>query len=257
MSINDIFSKRRRGWAKLEKARKPAKKKQLRIAHKRIEQLCDDKSFKEMFTRLRTADPIKFPGYMEKIAELDQNGNATEAFVAGTAKIHRIKVAIGVSDPGFMMGSMGTVVGEKIASLAEYAAKKRLPLIIFSASGGARMQEGMFSLMQMVKTAQAVERYRAAGGLFISCLTHPTTGGVSASYATLGDIILAEPGALIGFAGPRVIEQTIGEKLPEGFQRSEFLLEHGMIDMIVEQAAMRETIYKLLKLHEGGMFCER
>lgn len=149
------------------------------------------------------------------------------------------------------MGSMGTVVGEKITRLTEYAGEKNLPLIIFSASGGARMQEGLFSLMQMAKTSAAIERFKAEGGLFISCLTNPTTGGVSASYANLGDIILAEPGALICFAGPRVIEQTIGQKLPEGFQRAEFLVEHGMIDRIVEREEMKTVLYTILKIHQG------
>lgn len=157
-------------------------------------------------------------------------------------------------DGRFLMGSMGMVVGEKIARLAEYAMKRKLPLIIFSASGGARMQEGLFSLMQMAKTTAAVERFKDSGGLFISYLTNPTTGGVSASFASLGDIIIAEPDALICFAGPRVIEQTIGQKLPEGFQRSEFLLEHGMIDIIVDRKDMKQTLYQILRMHQkaGG-----
>ena len=172
-----------------------------------------------------------------------------DAFLAGVGRIRTIKVAIGVLDGRFLMGSMGTAVGEKIVRLTEYARKKKLPLIIFSASGGARMQEGLFSLMQMAKTASAIEQFKRKGGLFISCLTNPTTGGVSASYASLGDIMIAEPDALIGFAGPRVIEQTIGQKLPEGFQRSQFLLEHGMIDMIVERKRLKSTLSRLLKLH--------
>ena len=153
-------------------------------------------------------------------------------------------------DSRFLMGSMGTVVGEKILRLTEYAGRKKLPLVIFSASGGARMQEGLFSLMQMAKTAAAVDRFKQNGGLFLSFLTNPTTGGVSASFASLGDIILAEPDALICFAGPRVIQQTIGQTLPEGFQHAEFLLEHGMLDAIVEREKCRETLYKLLALHQ-------
>ena len=156
-------------------------------------------------------------------------------------------------DGTFFMGSMGTVVGEKIARLAETAQRKRLPLVIFSASGGARMQEGLFSLLQMAKTAGAIETFKDAGGLFISCLTNPTTGGVSASYASLGDILIAEPGALIGFAGPRVIRQTIGQELPEGFQRAEFLLEHGMLDMVVERQELRGVIARLLRMHKRGI----
>ena len=169
--------------------------------------------------------------------------------MGGIGKIGGIRAAVGVLNGQFLMGSMGTVVGEKIARLTEYAGKKKLPLILFSASGGARMQEGLFSLMQMAKTAAAVERFQKDGGLFVSYLTNPTTGGVSASYASLGDIIIAEPDALICFAGPRVIQQTIGETLPEGFQHAEFLLEHGMIDMIVERKSMKETIKRLLVLH--------
>ena len=153
------------------------------------------------------------------------------------------------------MGSMGAAVGEKVTRCVEYAQRNRLPLIIFSASGGARMQEGILSLMQMAKTSAAIQRFREAGGLYISVLTHPTTGGVTASFASLGDITLAEPGALIGFAGPRVIEQTIGQTLPEGFQRSEYLEEHGFVDRIVPRGEMRATISKLLRLHEkGGTF---
>ena len=154
-----------------------------------------------------------------------------------------------VLDSRFFMGSMSTAVGEKITRAVEYATAKRLPLVIFSASGGARMQEGIFSLMQMAKTSAAIQRFSAKGGLYVSVLTHPTTGGVTASFASLGDIMLAEPGALIGFAGPRVIEQTIGEKLPDGFQRSEFQYEHGFVDKVVPRTEMRETLAQLLRLH--------
>ena len=152
----------------------------------------------------------------------------------------------------FFMGSMSTAVGEKITRAVEYAAAKRLPLVIFSASGGARMQEGIFSLMQMAKTSAAIQRFSAKGGLYISVLTHPTTGGVTASFASLGDIMLAEPGALIGFAGPRVIEQTIGEKLPAGFQRSEFQMEHGFVDQVIPRSQLRDTLIQILQLHTGG-----
>ena len=150
------------------------------------------------------------------------------------------------------MGSMSTAVGEKITRCIEYAMKRKLPLIIFSASGGARMQEGIYSLMQMAKTAAAIQRFQARGGLYISCFTHPTTGGVTASFASLGDIMLSEPGALIGFAGPRVIEQTIGEKLPEDFQRAEYLLDHGFLDQIVTRDQWRAVLAQLLALHERG-----
>ena len=157
-----------------------------------------------------------------------------------------------VLDSRFFMGSMSTAVGDKITRAVEYATAKRLPLVIFSASGGARMQEGIFSLMQMAKTSAAIQRFSAKGGLYVSVLTHPTTGGVTASFASLGDIMLAEPGALIGFAGPRVIEQTIGEKLPAGFQRSEFQMEHGFVDQVVPRSQLRDTLIQVLQLHAGG-----
>ena len=209
----------------------------------------DIKSFREIYAGLRSKNPLQFPGYEKKLEGNRRKTGIEDAFVAGTMKIKEIKIAVGVLDSRFLMGSMGTVVGEKIALLAEYAGKKKLPLIIFSASGGARMQEGLFSLMQMAKTAAAIEKFKNNGGLFISCLTNPTTGGVSASFANLGDIIMAEPDALICFAGPRVIEQTIGEKLPEGVQHAEFLLEHGMLDMVVERNGMQELLYRLLVMH--------
>lgn len=218
-------------------------------AHERISTIADEKSFKEYLKDYVSKDPLKFPGYNEKLMDSRAKSGTKDAVVIGLCKINGISAAVGVLDSNFLMGSMGTVVGEKIARLCEYAKRKKLPLILFAASGGARMQEGMFSLMQMAKTAAAVERFKDSGGLFISVLTNPTTGGVSASFATLGDIIIAEPDALICFAGPRVIEQTIGEKLPEGFQRAEFLLEHGMLDMVVERQAMKETLTKILKIH--------
>lgn len=215
----------------------------------RIQMVCDQGSFKEKFTEIQTGNPLDFPGYERKIKENQEKTGLSDAFLAGSARIHSMKVAIGVLDSHFLMGSMGCAVGEKICKLAEYAGKRKIPLIIFSASGGARMQEGLFSLMQMANTSAAVDQYKRNGGLFLSILTHPTTGGVSASYASLGDIILAEPEALIGFAGPRVIKQTIGQTLPEGFQQAEFLLEHGMIDRIVKRQEMRDLLARILRMH--------
>ena len=175
-----------------------------------------------------------------------------EAAVTAVGRIGGVTCVAAVLDSRFFMGSMSTAVGEKITRAVEYATAKRLPLVIFSASGGARMQEGIFSLMQMAKTSAAIQRFSAKGGLYISVLTHPTTGGVTASFASLGDIMLAEPGALIGFAGPRVIEQTIGEKLPAGFQRSEFQMEHGFVDQVVPRSQLRDTLIQVLQLHAGG-----
>ncbi len=222
-------------------------------AAERIEMICDAGSFKEMNRGLKTKNPIKFPEYRSRLELFRQQTGMNDAVMTGIGQIEGEKAAVAVLDGTFFMGSMGTVVGEKIARLAETAQRKRLPLVIFSASGGARMQEGLFSLLQMAKTAGAVENFKDAGGLYISCLTHPTTGGVSASYASLGDILIAEPGALIGFAGPRVISQTIGQELPEGFQRAEFLLEHGMLDMVVERQELRGVIARLLRMHKRGI----
>ena len=222
-------------------------------AAERIEMICDAGSFKEMNRGLKTKNPIKFPEYRSRLELFRQQTGMNDAVMTGIGQIEGEKAAVAVLDGTFFMGSMGTVVGEKIARLAETAQRKRLPLVIFSASGGARMQEGLFSLLQMAKTAGAVENFKDAGGLFISCLTHPTTGGVSASYASLGDILIAEQGALIGFAGPRVISQTIGQELPEGFQRAEFLLEHGMLDMVVERQELRGVIARLLRMHKRGI----
>lgn len=216
----------------------------------RIKLVADEKSFKEMKRSIKTKDPLNFPEYISKIEANRKKCNTQDAMTIGVCKINGITTAIGVLDSNFLMGSMGTVVGEKVTQITEFASKMRLPLVIFSASGGARMQEGIFSLMQMVKTSAAIERFQSKGGLFISVLTNPTTGGVSASYAMLGDIIIAEPDALICFAGPRVIEQTIGEKLPDGFQKSEFLLEHGMIDSIVERNEMKSFLYRVLLMHQ-------
>ncbi len=215
----------------------------------RLHLIMDAGELRELNKRLVGCDPLKFDGYPEKVERLQNKTSLTEAVVTVTGTIAGEKVVVGVMDSRFLMGSMGVAVGEKIARAFEYATQNRLPVIMFSASGGARMQEGIFSLMQMAKTAGAVNRHKQEGLLFISCLTHPTTGGVTASFASLGDIILAEPQALIGFAGPRVIEQTIQQTLPEGFQTSEYLLEHGFVDAIVPREQMRATLAQLLKLH--------
>ena len=217
----------------------------------RLSATVDEGSFRELFRTVTSNDPLDFPGYEEKLAGLEQKLGLREAVVTGTCRIGGCKAAIAVMDSRFIMGSMSSAVGERITRLAEYAAKKKLPLIIFSASGGARMQEGIFSLMQMAKTSAAIARLGEAGCLYISVFTNPTTGGVTASFASLGDIILAEPGALIGFAGPRAIEQTIKQKLPEGFQRAEFQQECGFVDEVVPRAAMRKKLIQLLKLHGG------
>lgn len=218
-------------------------------ARRRIKQVIDEGTFNEINENMRTSDLLEFEGYKEKIQTLQEKTKIQEAIQTGTGNINGLKVAIGVMDSNFMMGSMGSVVGEKITRLIETAIKERLPVILFCVSGGARMQEGIISLMQMAKTSASIAKLDKAGLLYISVLTDPTTGGVTASFASLGDIILAEPGALIGFAGPRVIEQTIKQKLPSGFQSSEFLLDHGFIDKIVERKYMKETLYNIIKLH--------
>lgn len=215
---------------------------------RRIRNLLDEDSFRELNPYLTSDDPLKFPDYQEKMQEFYDKG-IQEAVVTGTGKIHGIPVAIGVMDTRFLMGSMGVAVGEKITLLIELATKKKLPLLLVCGSGGARMQEGILSLMQMAKTSAAIQKHNKAGLLYVSILTNPTTGGVTASFASLGDIILAEPKALIGFAGPRVIEQTIKQTLPEGFQRSEYLLEHGFIDHIVSRREMRATLIQILTIH--------
>lgn len=218
-------------------------------AERRVKSLVDVGSFKPLRCRVAFANPLQYPEYEEKIKSLQEKTGLEEAVYTGVGKIDGYDAVIAVMSSKFLMGSMGMAVGEKITNAVEYADKKRLPLIIFTASGGARMQEGILSLMQMAKTSAAIERFGENGGLYISVLTHPTTGGVTASFATLGDIILAEPEALIGFAGPRVIEQTIGQKLPAGFQRSEFQQEHGFVDCIVPRDKMRETLAHILRLH--------
>lgn len=217
-----------------------------------IEDIIDEDTFIEFDVDLEASNPLDFPDYKSKIALAKDATKEKEAVISGEGDINGERAIICVMNPSFMMGSMGTVVGEKITRATEKAIEKRLPLIIFSASGGARMQEGILSLMQMAKTSAALARLNESGQLYISVLTDPTTGGVTASFAMLGDIILAEPGALIGFAGPRVIEQTIKQKLPEGFQRAEFLLEKGFIDKIVKREDMKDTLSKILRLHSKG-----
>ena len=219
-------------------------------ARRRIKQIADEGTFKEIGKDILTTDPLEFKGYMKKVEGLREKTKIDEAVKCGTCEIEGEKAVLGVMDGNFLMGSMGKAVGERITLAIETAIKKKLPLVMFCVSGGARMQEGIISLMQMAKTSTAIAKLNKAGLLYISVLTDPTTGGVTASFASLGDIILAEPKALIGFAGPRVIEQTIKQKLPEGFQRSEFLLEHGFIDKIVERKDMKETIAELLRLHK-------
>lgn len=221
-------------------------------ARRRIEMVTDEGSFEEWDSDLQGGNPLEYKGYEEKLKKLQEKTGLSEAVVTGKAKIDGREAAIGVCDGRFLMASMGEAVGEKIARAVERATKERLPVILFACSGGARMQEGIVSLMQMAKTSAALKHHSDAGLLYISILTDPTTGGVTASFAMLGDVILAEPKALIGFAGPRVIEQTIGQKLPEGFQRAEFLLEHGFLDAIVERPQMKAVLSKILALHENG-----
>ena len=216
---------------------------------RRLELMIDEGTYARFDLSLDTTNPLELEDYPKKLKSLREKTGLEEAVSCGTGNINGEKVVICVMDSGFLMGSMGVVVGEKITYAIEQAIEKRLPLIIFSVSGGARMQEGIISLMQMAKTSAAIARHQEAGLFYLTVLTDPTSGGVSASFAMLGDIILSEPNCLICFAGPRVIEQTIKAKLPEGFQRAEFLLEHGFIDMIVERKDLKETIGKLLIAH--------
>ena len=216
----------------------------------RIRMVADKDTFEPWFEELESKNPLDFPGYPEKIKAAQEKTGLHEAVTVGKCRIYGLETVIGVCDARFMMSSMGHVVGEKIALAVERATELSLPVILFCCSGGARMQEGIVSLMQMAKTAAALKKHSEAGLLYVPVLTDPTTGGVTASFAMLGDIILAEPGALIGFAGPRVIEQTIGEKLPEGFQRAQFQLEHGFVDAIVERKDLKMTLYRILKMHQ-------
>jgi acetyl-CoA carboxylase carboxyl transferase subunit beta len=218
-------------------------------AGERLSITADPGSFVEFDSGLSSLNPIGFPGYEDKLANLRQKTGLTEAVITGRCAIRKEPCVIGAMDSYFMMASMGSVVGEKITRAFEYATANRLPVVFFAASGGARMQEGIVSLMQMAKTSGAVSRHSDAGLLFISVMTDPTTGGVAASFSSLGDIILAEPKILIGFAGRRVIEDTIRQRLPDRFQSAEFFMEHGFVDMIVERKSMRATLGRLLRFH--------
>ena len=218
-------------------------------AYKRIESIVDSGSFIEIEREAESSDPLHFPGYKTKMASERTKSNMQEGVVIGKATIKGCRTALAVMDSYFMMGSMGTVVGEKIVIIAEFATVNRLPLIIFCASGGARMQEGIHSLLQMSRTTIALARHGEQKLLHVNVLTHPTTGGVTASFAMQGDITIAEPKALVGFAGPRVIKQTISDKLPEGFQTAEYLYEHGLIDRIVDRKDLRDTLADILALH--------
>ena len=217
-------------------------------AYYRLSSVLDPGSFRELHEKLTASAPLRFPGYGAKLDGARRKTGMNEAVVT----VGGSRCVVGVLDSRFLMGSMSAAVGEKLTLAIEYAGKNKLPLILFAASGGARMQEGILSLMQMAKTSAALARFAEKGLLYISVLTDPTTGGVTASFASLGDIILAEPGALIGFAGPRVIQQTIGETLPEGFQRAEFQMEHGFVDAVVPRKDLRDTLIRLLKLHGKG-----
>lgn len=219
-------------------------------AYKRIEAISDEGTFTEFDKGMTSANPLDFPSYEEKIQKDQQKTELNEAVVTGTAHLEGIEFGVAVMDARFRMGSMGSVVGEKICRIIEYCTEHRLPFILFSASGGARMQEGIISLMQMGKTSVTLKRHMDHGLLSISYITNPTTGGVSASFASVGDINLSEPKALIGFAGRRVIEQTINEKLPDDFQTAEFLLEHGQLDKVVHRKEMKVTLSNILKMHQ-------
>ena len=218
--------------------------------NKRLEMIADAGTYKRFDLNIETSNPLGLEDYPKKLKTLKEKTGIDEAVAAGTCKINGEKVVICIMDSGFLMGSMGAVVGEKITYAIEQAIEQRLPIIIFTVSGGARMQEGIVSLMQMAKTTVALTKLDEAGLLYISVLTDPTYGGVTASFASLGDIILAEPGAMICFVGEGVIKQTIGEELPEGFQTAEFLLEHGFIDKIVERKDLKDTLYKLIMFNK-------
>lgn len=220
--------------------------------YERIDLLLDEGSFKEKNKKLKPTDPLNFKGrrkYKDKLSQEQKKTDLLDAAVTGIGKINGKKIAFGITDARFIMGSMGSVVGEKITQIIELAQEQNLPLIIVSGSGGgARMQEGMFSLMQMAKTSAAIGEFQEAGGLYLSVLTHPSMAGVMASFASLGDVLIAEPGALIGFTGPRVIKQTIHQKLPEGFQRAEFLLHHGLLDMVIHRKELKSKLDSILDI---------
>lgn len=221
-------------------------------AYERIDSLLDVGSFESMDDHLKSENPLGFPGYSEKVQADSEKTGLNEAVLTGSGKLQGQDIVLAVMDSHFRMGSMGSVVGEKITRAIEAATERKLPFIIFTASGGARMQEGVLSLMQMAKTSVALKRHSNEGLLFVSVLTHPTTGGVSASFASVGDINIAEPKALIGFAGRRVIEQTVREKLPEDFQTAEFLLAHGQLDAVVHRSSMQKTLSTIVHLHTKG-----
>jgi acetyl-CoA carboxylase carboxyl transferase subunit beta len=221
-------------------------------ARQRIQMITDDGTFIELFSDMKSSDPLDFPGYKDKLETVRTVSGEDEAVICGTAKIGRQNCCVFVMEPYFMMGSMGTVVGEKITSLFEYAAKHRLPVVGYTVSGGARMQEGLLSLMQMAKTSGAVKRHSDVGLLYVAVLTDPTTCGVTASFAMEADIILAEPQATVGFAGPRVIEQTTKKALPKEFQKAEFVLEHGFIDSVVSRSNQKKLLTEILSMHNGG-----
>lgn len=244
--------------------------KNLRVCHKcgthfrmtaweRIETTLDEGSFVQYDAELSSANPLEFPGYDDKLQQAREESGLTEGIVTGQGTINGYEVVIGIMDARFIGGSMGSAVGEKISLAVERAIEKSLPVILFATSGGARMQEGTLSLMQMAKTSAALARLAEAGLLYISVLTDPTYGGVTASFATLGDIIIAEPGTMIGFAGPRVIKQTMHQELPPGAQTAEFNLEHGLLDLVVERSQMKGTLARLLRFHRGGndLWCSR
>ncbi|MGE6259333.1 acetyl-CoA carboxylase, carboxyltransferase subunit beta [Heyndrickxia sporothermodurans] len=219
-------------------------------AYERVESFIDEGTFKEFDRNLQSKNPLNFPDYLEKIKKDQQKTNMTEAVLTGRGKVNNHDVIITIMDSTFRMGSMGSVVGEKITRAIEEADKLKVPFIIFTASGGARMQEAILSLMQMAKTSAALKRFSDNGGLTIVVMTHPTTGGVSASFASLGDYNFAEPGALIGFAGRRIIEQTVREELPEDFQTAEFLLKHGQLDAVINRLELKDRITTVLEIHE-------
>ncbi len=217
--------------------------------NERLEMTADKDSFIEFDAGMTSLNPIEFPDYEKKITALQEQCGTKEAIVTGECTIHGYRAVVGIMDSHFMMASMGSVVGEKITRAFEYATRHKLPVILFTASGGARMQEGIVSLMQMAKTSGAIARHSEAGQLYVTVMTDPTTGGVTASFASIGDIIIAEPKVLIGFAGRRVIQGTIKQQLPDDFQSAEFLLEHGFVDMIIERREMRKALARLLKMH--------
>ncbi len=221
-------------------------------AQERLLLTVDEGSFEELFTGIETKNPLGFPGYQEKITNTKHKTGLDEAVMTGLAKVEGQLIALAIMDSHFIMASMGTVVGEKLTRLFELATEEKLPVVIFTASGGARMQEGIMSLMQMAKVSAAVKRHSNAGLFYLTVLTDPTTGGVTASFAMEGDVILAEPQTLVGFAGRRVIENTVRETLPDDFQKAEFLQDHGFVDAIVPRQEMRSTIARLVRYHGGG-----